>query len=282
MRHNLLSIGQMAKLNHTTVPTLRLYDRLGLLRPCYTDPATSYRYYDIKQNARYDMIRYMKELGMGLTEIQTVLSKEDVQLIESILIKKREHIFAEIRRLRVQRGAVTRAISNIEHYRKAPTEGVTSLEYIDQRKIYAIPARKNFYEHDIDSYEEVLSDLRSRMTERELPQVYYYNVGTSIKEADFLAQRFVAADLFAFVDEHFPPLPEIRALESGMYACIYTDSYDEEIPCAKKLLEFCRANEYQISGDYICEILTEFNVFNKEQRSMFMRLQVPVSFEIKI
>ena len=46
---------------------------------------------------------------------------------------------------------------------------------------------------------------------------------------------------------YFPPLPEIRALESGMYACIYTDSYDEEIPCAKKLLEFCRANEYQRS-----------------------------------
>ena len=30
-----LSIGEMAKLNNTTVPTLRLYDELGLLKPIY-------------------------------------------------------------------------------------------------------------------------------------------------------------------------------------------------------------------------------------------------------
>lgn len=56
-------------MNHTTVPTLRLYDQMGLLHPCYTDPNTSYRYYDIKQNARFDMIQHMKELGMNLAEI---------------------------------------------------------------------------------------------------------------------------------------------------------------------------------------------------------------------
>ena len=60
MKNKLLSIGQMAKMNHTTVPTLRLYDQLGLLHPRYTDPETSYRYYDIRQNARFDLIQYMK------------------------------------------------------------------------------------------------------------------------------------------------------------------------------------------------------------------------------
>ena len=37
---------------------------MGLLKPCYVDEQTHYRYYDIKQNARLDMIQYMKELGM--------------------------------------------------------------------------------------------------------------------------------------------------------------------------------------------------------------------------
>lgn len=81
MKNKLLSIGQMAKMNHTTVPTLRLYDQLGLLHPRYTDPETSYRYYDIRQNARFDLIQYMKELGMSLEEIQRVLKKEDLQLV---------------------------------------------------------------------------------------------------------------------------------------------------------------------------------------------------------
>ena len=46
-----ISIGEMAKINRTTVPTLRLYDSMGLLTPYYTDEETHYRYYDIKQNA---------------------------------------------------------------------------------------------------------------------------------------------------------------------------------------------------------------------------------------
>lgn len=33
------------------------------------DEQTHYRYHDIKQNARLDMIQYMKELGMELKEI---------------------------------------------------------------------------------------------------------------------------------------------------------------------------------------------------------------------
>ena len=62
---NYISIGEMAKMNQTTVTTLRLYDSMGLLKPCYIDKNSHYRYYDIKQNARFDMIQYMKELGMG-------------------------------------------------------------------------------------------------------------------------------------------------------------------------------------------------------------------------
>lgn len=281
MAKKLLTIGQMAKLNHTTVPTLRLYDQLGLLRPCYIDPETSYRYYDIRQNARFDMIQYMKELGMNLAEIGHVLAQEDIQLIEHILIRKREQLFEQVRQLRIQRDAITRAIASIERYRKSPTVGVTSLEYIDQRRIYAIPAKENFYEFSIDAYEEVLSDLKSHMMERGLPQVYCYSVGTTLRLEDFLAQRFVAHQVFAFVDGHTPPLPEIRTLESGMYACIYLNSYDDEIPYAQRLLQFCQKNRYRPAGDYICEELTELHIFDAEKRSMFLRLQVPISFEIE-
>lgn len=65
-RTGYISIGEMAKMNRTTVPTLRLYDSMNLLTPCYVDEKTHYRYYDIKQNARLDMIQYMKELRMEM------------------------------------------------------------------------------------------------------------------------------------------------------------------------------------------------------------------------
>ena len=78
-RTEYISIGEMAKMNRTTVPTLRLYDSMKLLTPCYVDEKTHYRYYDIKQNARLDMIQYMKELGMELKEIKEIPVPEMVQ-----------------------------------------------------------------------------------------------------------------------------------------------------------------------------------------------------------
>ena len=46
---NYIAIGEMAKMNRTTVPTLRLYDSMGLLKPCYVDEQTHYRYISEEQ-----------------------------------------------------------------------------------------------------------------------------------------------------------------------------------------------------------------------------------------
>lgn len=65
-----MTIGQMARMNHISEQTLRLYDREGLLSPLGRDEKNGYRYYDIRQSAQLDMIQYMKALGMPLKEIR--------------------------------------------------------------------------------------------------------------------------------------------------------------------------------------------------------------------
>ena len=76
MNNDYLSIGEMAKMNHITVTTLRLYDELDLLKPVYVNPETNYRYYDIKQNARLDLIQYMKEQQMNLKKLRNFSKKK--------------------------------------------------------------------------------------------------------------------------------------------------------------------------------------------------------------
>ena len=78
----------MAAINRVSISTLRLYDEKGLLKPRYIDPGSGYRYYHIDQNARLDMIVYMKELGMSLAQIGEVLNREDISLIEELLSQK--------------------------------------------------------------------------------------------------------------------------------------------------------------------------------------------------
>ncbi len=279
MKEELLSIGKMAKLNRISISTLRLYDEMGLLVPRYVDPSSGYRYYDIYQNARLDMIAYMKELGMSLSEIANVFQKEDLTLIEEILSQKNEQIHEQIRALKARHDAVERAIMSIERYRKSPATGTMSLEYIDRRYVWGIPCSNNFYSTDIRSYEKILLELQWALEENGFQQIHSYNIGTSITQENFREERFVASQIFIFTTKNEQNAKkELQIIESGMYACIYLDNYDEEITCAKKLKKYCERNNYRIAGDYICEVMTEFNVFDSHHRSMFLKLQVPVNF----
>mgnify|MGYP004686055423 FL=1 len=277
--HNLVSIGRMAEMNGVTVATLRLYDEMNLLKPRRTDPKTGYRYYDISQNARLDMIAYMKELGMSLSEIQDILEKEDITLIETLLVKKNEQLHEQMRELKSRHAAVERAIASIEKYRKSPTNGTVSLEYIDRRYTYGRPCRHNFYEMDAASFEEELVALRQELVKKGFLHVHSYNVGTTITQVNFEQGVFIPEESFVFVDHKDRDIvPGVKVLDSGMFACIYLDHFDEETAYALKLRDHCRAQGWILDGDYICEIITEFNVFDSEKRSMFMRLQVPVRF----
>lgn len=277
MNNDYLSIGEMAKINHITVTTLRLYDELDLLKPVYVNPETNYRYYDIKQNARLDLIQYMKELQMNLKEIKELLDKEDINLIEAILIKKKQQLSIQINDLQRTKDAISRTIYSLERYRKSPPSGTITLEYIDRRRIYVMHTNINFYEHDLNVYEYLLIQLKNDLIAHHYPQIYYCNAGTFLNKERFLKQEFISDRIFVFVDDHFPE-KEIQVIENGMYACIYLDDFHQEINYAKRLLDYCKMNHLTICGDYICEVLSELSIFDHHERSMFLRLQVPVSF----
>ena len=279
-RNSLIPIGKMATANKVTIATLRLYDQMGLLKPAFIDPDSGYRYYTIQQTSRLDFIRYMRELGLSLADIQSILEKEDVTLIEEKLIEKNNQIHQQLRELKAMHEAVDRTIQSIERYRKSPSSGMISLEFIDQRYILYAPCAVNFYETGIVAYEKIIHDLRTGLMEKGLPQILSYNLGTSILLSDFEAERFIPDQVFIFGDRHLQDYGDtIRVLDSGMYACIYLDSFDEEISAALKLKEYCRDQGYALTGDYICEELTEFNVFDMHRRNMFLRLQIPVKFQ---
>ena len=171
MKRNLLSIGKMAEMNQVTVPTLRLYDQLGLLKPRHVDGQTGYRYYDINQNARLDMIAYMKELGMSLKEIQGVLEAEDIALIEQILARKTADSRADARpAASAQRGGAShrqhRALPQIArhgHHRAGIHRPEVRLGHSMSR---------SFYERTSPP-EQALMDLRRALLKKNCPQILF-------------------------------------------------------------------------------------------------------------
>ena len=106
MHNERIPIGKMAQMNRVSIPTLRLYDEKGLLKPRYVDPDTGYRYYSIDQNARLDMIAYMRDLDMSLAEIRQALQTEDLALMEALLARKNEQLHQQMRQLKERHDAV--------------------------------------------------------------------------------------------------------------------------------------------------------------------------------
>ena len=180
MDSKLIKIGDFSKLNHVSISTLRLYDEIGILKPIFIDKSTNYRYYSINQNARLDMIQYMKELNMSLSEIKDVLNSNDLNLIESTLIKKKRQIKDQISDLNNSLNAISRTISSIERFRTSPKKGMITIEYIPHRRIYTMKTKSNFYDYDISMYEKELKTLKDTMIDNNIPQVYFCNAGSSI------------------------------------------------------------------------------------------------------
>jgi DNA-binding transcriptional MerR regulator len=79
VNQRLLSIGEFAAATQLSPKALRLYDDQRLLRPATINAANGYRYYRSDQVPTGRMIRTLREMGLSLTEIGSVLAQEEVK-----------------------------------------------------------------------------------------------------------------------------------------------------------------------------------------------------------
>jgi DNA-binding transcriptional MerR regulator/effector-binding domain-containing protein len=71
------TIGEFAAFGHVSVRMLRHYDAIGLLRPARVDERSGYRFYGTDQLPRLLEIVELRQLGVGLERISSVLTAGD-------------------------------------------------------------------------------------------------------------------------------------------------------------------------------------------------------------
>ena len=82
----MFSIGAFSRLCQLSIRVLRHYDQIGLLVPARVNPENGYRFYTAEQLADAHRIVALKELGLGLEAIGTVLQEgPSVDLIAGML-----------------------------------------------------------------------------------------------------------------------------------------------------------------------------------------------------
>ncbi|WP_316571364.1 MerR family transcriptional regulator [Neobacillus sp. YIM B06451] len=87
-------VGELAKLTGLTVRTLRYYDQIGLYSPSgYSN--TGYRLYNESDLTRLQQILALKELGLSLDEVKSIIADNNYNPFEIVSLqidRLREHI----------------------------------------------------------------------------------------------------------------------------------------------------------------------------------------------
>ncbi|WP_289140139.1 MerR family transcriptional regulator [uncultured Brevibacillus sp.] len=90
------SIGNVAKMTGTTVPTVRYYDQIGLLKPAEVTTGR-YRLYTMEEIWRLKIILTLRNLGFGLEEVRKLISGETS--VDTVIDWQMEALDTQIRTL---------------------------------------------------------------------------------------------------------------------------------------------------------------------------------------
>ena len=240
----LFQIGDMAKLFHISVSSLRYYESLGLLTPERVDPDTGYRYYSVRQFEVLNTIRYLRELDMPLPEISDFLKNRDIDRMEEKLRQQK----AEIERKRLELQRIERRIdNNLRRIRDAQDSELDVIKYA------ASPAMRIVW---MDTALKISSSLDMEMPIRELEQsqaetvLFLGKVGVGISAENLEAGSFEQYDgVFLILDDEdrFDG-KTVLLLETQCVSVRFRGSHTEAAEQYRRLMERIRAHGMKPSG----------------------------------
>ncbi|MGP4006387.1 helix-turn-helix domain-containing protein [Streptomyces sp. 4N124] len=152
----LFTIGELARATGLTVRTIRYWSDEGALPPV-TRSTGGYRLYDAGSVARLELIRTLRELGLGLDDVRKVVGGE--QDIASVAATHVAALDAQIRSLKV-----TRAVLSTVARRGSTAEEMTLMNKL--ARLSAAERRRimeEFVAEVFDGLDTVDPDIKRRM-----------------------------------------------------------------------------------------------------------------------
>lgn len=280
---NKLSIGEMAKLRNVSVDTLRHYDKMGLLKPHYTDPDSGYRYYSIGQYEVLGTIKELRSIGFSIEEIKDYLTNRHVKKSVRLLRNSMERMLDKIRELQKIHDVMTSRLSETENFYETYREAEIAIKRFEERE-YVLLEQPVFWNDD-DKYSFGLLELEN-MIGGVIPVLASSKFGEVIPEAyfdDIRTDGDSALDLSAYQSRLFILVQQeeterpTRKLEPGLYACTcHKGLYIEKmLPELRRLLHYCDTHGYAIKGDAVRIMQVDISLTDQYEEAYY-EIQIPV------
>jgi DNA-binding transcriptional MerR regulator len=142
-----LSIGEFARRARLTPKALRIYERLGLLSPAFTDPATGYRRYRPGQIRTGQLISVLRAADLTLGDIGLIL--DDLNRDVDAALRRLDALLADFARRHADRQLL------IRHVQATLSQGDDPMFVIQTRHVAAqrvLSVQRRLYGHETDSF----------------------------------------------------------------------------------------------------------------------------------
>lgn len=276
MKNNRLLIGQMAKLNHTTLATLRHYDKVGILSPVYVNPETGYRYYDVQQCLVFHMIQHHKALNMSLKEIKEILRRNDYDFLEQIYKKKLDEVNQALAEFEFRKEELERMMKGADHFCHRPPNGFIQMGFITAEYVYEKKAVRNYVLEDVGSVIYDASSIEGQLLKSGFTEGYLNFPFVTLSLDDIKHQRYRTEKLGIIVQGKNREIAGVEQLPSSTSVFVYFEDFSKLCIYTEQIIAFCHAHNYTPAGDMICRLMGVLHLDDFKKTTEVFRLSIPV------
>lgn len=270
-KQDLFQIGDVAKMFHLSVGSLRHYEKIGLLQPEYIDAETGYRYYSTRQFECLNTIRYLRALDIPLPKVADFLKNRDVNKIREMLGQQKETVISRQRELQV----IERKINNrLQQLEDALSSELNTIKIIqtEERRISWIRGSLS-----INSYLDLETSIRQLEKQQKNAVVFLGKVGVGItkeqllnKQYDRYGMVFLILDKEDFYDGKVDKLPEETCVSIR-----FCGSHKEAPAYYRKLDGFISDHRLKITGFSKEITMIDYGITN-DTNQFVTEIQIPV------
>ena len=269
-RKELFTIGEIGKLFHMNIRTLRYYDAAGLLKPEKTDPDTGYRYYSTKQFERLNTIKYLRALDMPIERIIRCFENKDTDTLMELLKEQQEEI-------RLHRERLDRIARKLERRISQLNDALDSR--LDEIRAVHLPRRQiAFLRREIPLEEDLEYPLRELERRNDLNAVMFLGkVGVSVSREQLLRRQFDGfSEIFVVLEQEDGYEGAEEFLEENDYLLLrYSGTHKDAGTYYEKLLAYMKEHRLDCCGDSV-EITLIDSGFTNDTEKYITELQIPV------
>jgi effector-binding domain-containing protein len=241
----MFKIGDFSRLSRISVKALRYYDEIGLMKPVKVDQFTGYRYYSADQLPRLHYILALKDTGLSLEEIATLVNNSltPSQMRDIFILKQaelRQRLTEEQKRLE----QVERLLQQIEKEGKMPDYKVV-VKKVAPQLVASVRGILPAYGDIGQFYGEIFPHLAKKMIFKPAAATFLICHDTEYKEKD------VDVEVCVPIKKSIPGSDRVKVYElPGLEAAciVHNGPYEGISEAYGALMTWIESNGYQVTG----------------------------------